>query len=64
MIVSAKAWYNMKKNVAHLRVFGAIVYIHIFPDLHLSKLEPRATHLIFIGYFSTRSHKLLDKSTR
>jgi len=53
----------MKQDVAHLHVFGVTTYIYIFPDLHLSKLGPRATHLVFIRHFGVRNYKLLDQET-
>jgi len=49
--------------VAHLCVFGATAYAHIFPDLYLSKLRPRVTQLTLIGYFGAGSYKLLDQET-
>jgi len=59
-VVPAEIWYRNKQDVAHLHVFGAIAYVYISFNLHLSKLRLRAIQLMLIGYFGARSYKLLD----
>ena len=38
-----------KPNLAHLKVFGCIAYVHI-PDELRSKLDPKAEKCVFVGY--------------
>jgi hypothetical protein len=40
---------NKKPNVSHLRVFGCIVFMHVF-DKKISKLNLEVDKCIFIGY--------------
>ena len=37
-----------KPNVAHLKVFGCIAYVHV-PDELRTKLDPKVEKCIFIG---------------
>jgi len=40
-----------------------MAYAHIPLDLELSKLGPRSTRVILIGYFGHKSYKLLNRTT-
>jgi len=40
-----------------------MAYAHIPLDLELSKLGPRSTRVILIGYFGHKSYKLLNRIT-
>jgi len=42
-------------------VFGITTYAYIFSNLYLLKFGLKVTYLIFIGYFNTRTYKLLNK---
>eukprot|EP00158_Paraphelidium_tribonemae_P008981 Partr_v1_DN28740_c2_g1_i6_m62308 putative Retrotransposon protein len=47
-------WHGKKPRVDHLHQFGEIAYVHIPPKKRLSKLDPRAERLTFVGYSGTR----------
>ncbi|WP_208972683.1 hypothetical protein, partial [Escherichia coli] len=38
-----------KPDLAHLKVFGCIVYVHVPNELR-TKLDPKAEKCVFIGY--------------
>jgi len=38
-----------KLNIAHLKVFGYITYVHVLDEVR-TKLDPKAKKYIFIGY--------------
>jgi len=61
--IPAELWYSHRQDISYLRPFGTIAYAHIPLDLGLSKLSPRSTRVILIGYFGHRSYKLLNRTT-
>jgi len=54
----------MKQDILYLYAFGETAYIHIFLDLHTSKLGSCVTCLVLIGYFNKESYKLLNYQIR
>ena len=48
-MTSHEAWYGRKPEVANLRVFGSLCYVHV-PEEKRTKLDERAELGIFIGY--------------
>ena len=57
-------WTGRKPNVAHLRVFGETCFPRIPNKDQQSKLLPRATRAIFVGFDEqTRTYRCLDSST-
>ena len=48
-VTSEEKFIGRKLNLAHLKVFGCIAYVHI-PDDKSSKLDLKAEKCIFIGY--------------
>lgn len=56
----AEIWFKSKPDISHLRVFGSICYNHIPKDKR-SKLEPKASKCIMLGYGLTPStYRLWD----
>lgn len=45
----AEIWYGSKPELSHLRIFGSTCYNHI-PDENRSKLEPKSSKCIMLGY--------------
>ena len=39
-----------KPDLAHLKVFGCIAYVHVLDELHSTKLDPKEEKCVFIGY--------------
>jgi hypothetical protein len=53
-------WTGYKPNVAHLRVFGSVGYVHV-PDQMRAKLDDKSMKLIFIGYDErSKAYKLYN----
>ena len=53
-----------KPNVAHLKVFGCIAYVHV-PDEVRTKLDPKAENCIFIGYsLEQKGYRCYNPTTR
>ncbi|XP_039118662.1 uncharacterized protein LOC120254665 [Dioscorea cayenensis subsp. rotundata] len=44
-----EAWFGIKPNVSHLRIFGCIAFVHV-PTQNLQKLDNRAVKGVFLGY--------------
>ena len=42
-------WGNYKPNVSHLQEFGTLVWV-INEQINLSKLEPKTSKVLFMGY--------------
>ena len=60
MKVPQEAWSGTKLNVAHLRTFGCIAYVHIPSELR-KKLDDRSEKCIFTGYNETsKSYRLYN----
>jgi hypothetical protein len=54
---------SKKPYVSHLRVFSSIAYMHV-PNEKRSKLNPKVTKCIFIGYsLEQKGYKCLNPST-
>ena len=57
-------WYKQKPDVHHLRMFGEECFAHVIPKDRDSKLSPRATKAIFLGYdLQTKAYRLMDPSS-
>ena len=48
-MMSEEKYTSRKPDIAHLKVFGCIAYVHI-SDERRTKLDPNAKKCIFIGY--------------
>jgi len=56
-----EVWSGSPANYSELRVFGCIVYAHVYNG----KLEPRAIKCIFLGYKSgVKGYKLWNLETK
>lgn len=56
----AEIWFKSKPDLSHIRVFGSICYNHVPKDKR-SKLEPKATKCIMLGYgLSPSTYRLWD----
>lgn len=44
-----EAWYNKKPEVKHLRIFGSTAFVQV-PKVNRSKLEPKCTKIVMVGY--------------
>ena len=42
-------YFDRKPNLAHLRVFGSIAYVHV-PKEKRRKLHPNAEKCVLVGY--------------
>ena len=52
--------FNRKPDVAHLRVFGCIAFVHV-PSDQRKKLDRKSRKVIFVGYpDGTKGYKLYD----
>lgn len=45
-----EVWFGKKPDISHLRIFGSTCYVHVPSAIQTSKLHPRATKAIFVGY--------------
>ena len=56
--------FNQKPDVANLRVFGCVSYVHV-PDNQRTKLDAKSRKVIFVGYRdNTKGYKLYDPVCR
>jgi Reverse transcriptase (RNA-dependent DNA polymerase)/Integrase core domain len=63
-VVPNEGWTGVKPNVSHLKVFGSVCYPHIPKSVQISKLLPRASSALFVGYDEeTKSYRCIDPST-
>jgi hypothetical protein len=63
MLPSQEAWYGVKPSVAHLKVFGSVVYAH--SNKKHTKLDYYSKKLIFIGYDEkSKAYNLYDPLTK
>ena len=46
-----EAWHGTKPSIAHLCVFGCLVYA-LVPQQHYKKLDDKVVKCIFVGYKS------------
>lgn len=54
-----------KKSTAELHVFGSIAYTHIPPQKQISKLHPRGSKGIFVGYSpTTKGYRVFDLKSK
>ncbi|KAG6408197.1 hypothetical protein SASPL_131201 [Salvia splendens] len=59
-----EAWSSFKPSVAHLRVFGCIVYAKI-PEARRIKLDDKGEKCIFVGYGDrVMGYKLYNSLTK
>lgn len=54
----AEIWYNVKPNIANLRIFGCTVFYHVPKQLR-SKLDEKAKKGVFLGY-GCNGYRILD----
>jgi hypothetical protein len=60
---SFKAFYDSKREVNNLRIFGCKAFAHI-PKENMKKLDAKAIKCIFIGYcLEFKAYKMFDPST-
>ena len=53
-----------KPNLAHLKVFGCIAYVHVLDELR-TKLDPKAEKCVLIGYsLEQKGYKCYNPVTR
>ena len=66
-ITPYERWYGSKPKVSHLRIWGCRAFVHNEGNHRKSKIQPRATPMIFVGYgddhygyrvFDPRSNKI------
>jgi hypothetical protein len=59
-----EAWSGKRPCISHMRVFGCLAYAKV-PDETRSKLDPKTTKCILLGYcVGTRAYKLLCLETK
>ena len=58
-ITPFELFYQKKPSVAHLRVFGCLVYVHI-PDNKQGKLDPKAATGFFVGMSQNKKAYLVS----
>ena len=55
-------WTGEKPNLAHIRVFGSVAYMHI-PDVKRFKLDEKSKKLVLVGFCEvSKAYRLLDIS--
>ena len=55
-----ECWFGTKPDIAHLRIFGSVCYVHI-PDSQRTKLDAKSYKAIFVGYpTETKGYKVYD----
>lgn len=59
----AEIWYGQKPNLSNARIFGSTCYNHI-PSEKRSKLEPKASKCLMLGYQSNNTYRLWDIDSR
>ena len=60
---SQEAWSGRKPEIAHLRVFGSIVHVHVL-DERRAKLDDKNEKFIFIGYNNnSKGYKLYNPNS-
>ena len=52
--VPHEVWTDSKPDISHLRMFGETAFPIIMPSHRISKLHPRSTKTIFMGYDKTK----------
>ena len=55
--------YNRKPDLSHIRVFGCVAYIRD-PGDKMTKFQPRAYPVIFVGYDESDSYIFWDPTTK
>jgi hypothetical protein len=64
-ITPYQGWFNRKPNVAHLREFGAPVWILLQGQQHNRKMLPRSKHQVYVGYDEgSKSVKFYNAQTK
>lgn len=59
----SEIWHGKKPNLSNVCIFGSICYNHI-PSEKRTKLEPKATRCLLLGYASNSSYRLWDIEQR
>ncbi|KAJ0851519.1 putative RNA-directed DNA polymerase [Helianthus annuus] len=58
-----EAWYGVKPNVEHLKIFGCLAYVHV-PKQHRDKLNEKTEKAVFVGYSEhSKGYKLYNPQT-
>ena len=59
-IIPYECLYNRKPDVANLRMFGCVAFVHL-PAHQRKKLDPKSRKVIFVGYpDGTKGYRLYD----
>ena len=57
-------WFGKKPDLRHIRVFGCVVYSHVWEG-NPKKLDKKAHKLLFIGYTeTTKNYRVFDEEKR
>ena len=57
-------WYKKKPNLAHIRIFGSTVFVHV-PKDERAKFDPTGIKCVLVGYCETqKAFRLWDPSAR
>jgi hypothetical protein len=61
-----KAVYGKEANLQHLRVFGAVAWVHVENQQRTSKLDPKAWRGILVGYdpHNQRVYRIFNPKTQ
>ena len=63
--VPYQLWNERKPDISHLHMFGETCFPTIMPKDQISKLHPRATKAIFVGYDEVKkAYRCYDESTK
>ena len=62
--VRLQAWSGKQPRVDYMRTFGCIAFAKV-PDFQRTKLEPKATKCLFLGYCEgTKTYRLMSVETK
>ena len=48
-VTPEEVWTNKKPNLAHLKFFGCVCYVHVPQELR-TKLDAKSKKCVFVGY--------------
>ena len=62
---SIKAWSGKIPDVKYFHVFGCKVYVHVYKDARVNKLQAKAKVMIFVRYeLDTKGYKFWNPETQ